>query len=442
MGEDNFEKIQGIMKIKPFIASAVVASTSGQLLGGDTASLGPQDRFQRQKRINDEVTVIDGNSIPESGLLSDITMWQYKKIATTKSSLKINFDDLKSIEFSDLNSGSNCSISGITFEDSSSRSTPKCGTDQEVNDTSVTLSFENDQVDLSQVRYSISDADDEFYFDAGSGAETNITDVELELEFDESIAEEIEDEIEEYDELKEEVKDEAKTIAMEDVINEELEADIDSDLELKEKLEYDNDQLEYQIEEKEVELEDIKEQDEDDEIIFDQGEIIKRQSEENQLLQEEVNATKDENKELKDKNEILEEDTVYFIAGDIDASDVADDLGESIKISRPTKSQEQRTWVSTKEINATYDQLSGLLLSVASMCVFVSMFFIVSMAMGFILIKWKRTQIANYWIRDLSKILGRREKADKTAIIKEEANRMALDNGDIIYTGKTDVCQA
>ena len=31
--------------------------------------------------------------------------------------------------------------------------------------------------------------------------------------------------------------------------------------------------------------------------------------------------------------------------------------------------------------------------------VFVSMFFIVSMAMGFILIKWKRTQIANYWIR-------------------------------------------
>merc|ERR1711953_1505633 len=427
MGEDNFEKIQGIMKIKPFIASAVVASTSGQLLGRDTASLGPQDRFQRQKRINDEVTVIDGNSIPESGLLSDI--------ATTKSSLKINFDDLKSIEFSDLNSGSNCSISGITFEDSSSRSTPKCGTDQEVNDTSVTLSFENDQVDLSQVRYSISDADDEFYFDAGSGAETNITDVELELEFDESIAEEIEDEIEEYDELKEEVKDEAKTIAMEDVINEELEADIDSDLELKEKLEYDNDQLEYQIEEK-------KEQDEDDEIIFDQGEIIKRQSEENQLLQEEVNATKDENKELKDKNEILEEDTVYFIAGDIDASDVADDLGESIKISRPTKSQEQRTWVSTKEINATYDQLSGLLLSVASMCVFVSMFFIVSMAVGFILIKWKRTQIANYWIRDLSKILGRREKADKSAIIKEEANRMALDNGDIIYTGKTDVCQA
>lgn len=36
-----------------------------------------------------------------------------------------------------------------------------------------------------QVRYSISDADDEFYFDAGSGAETNLTDVELELEFDE-----------------------------------------------------------------------------------------------------------------------------------------------------------------------------------------------------------------------------------------------------------------
>ena len=42
---------------------------SGQLLGGDTASLGPQDRFQRQKRIDDEVTVIDGNSIPESGVL-------------------------------------------------------------------------------------------------------------------------------------------------------------------------------------------------------------------------------------------------------------------------------------------------------------------------------------------------------------------------------------
>ena len=44
-------------------------------------------------------------------------------------------------------------------------------------------------------------------------------------------------------------------------------------------------------------------------------------------LKEEVNATKEENKELKDKNEILEEDAVYFIAGDIDASDVADDLG-------------------------------------------------------------------------------------------------------------------
>ena len=42
---------------------------SGQLLGGDKASLGPQDRFQRQKRIDDEVTVIDGNSIPESGVL-------------------------------------------------------------------------------------------------------------------------------------------------------------------------------------------------------------------------------------------------------------------------------------------------------------------------------------------------------------------------------------
>merc|ERR1719447_680052 len=403
------------MKIKPFIATAVVASTSGQLLGGDTASLGPQDRFQRQKRINDEVTIIDGNSIPESGLLSDI--------ATSKSSLKINFDDLKSIEFSDLNSGPNCSISGITFEDSSSIDTPKCGTDQEVTDTSVTLSFENDQVDLSQVRYSISDAEDEFYFDEtfddGSGAETNLTDVELELEFGESIAEEVEDEIKEYAELKEEVKDEAKAIAVEDVIEEELEADIDDDLELKEQLEYDNNRLEYQIEEKEDELEDIKEQGEEEEIIFDQAEII---NEENQRLQEEINATKEQ-------NEMLEENALYGVE-------------ESIKISRPTKSQQQRTWVSTKEINATYDQLSGLLLSVASMCVFVSMFFIVSMAMGFILIKWKRTQIANYWIRDLSKILGRREKADKSAIIKEEANRMALDNGDIIYTGKTDVCQA
>ena len=70
------------MKIKPFIFTAVASSSgkgvssrfcpnknSAQLLGGDTASLGPQDRFQRQKRINDEVTVIDGNSIPESGLL-------------------------------------------------------------------------------------------------------------------------------------------------------------------------------------------------------------------------------------------------------------------------------------------------------------------------------------------------------------------------------------
>jgi len=426
MGENNFEKIQGIMKINPLIASAVVASSSGQLLGGDTASLGPQDRFQRQKRLDEEVTVIDGNSIPESGLLSDI--------ATTRSSLKINFDDLKSIEFSDLNSGPNCAISGITFEDSSSRSTPKCGTDQEVSDTSVTLSFENEQVDLSQVRYSISDAEDEFYFDDastfdGSGAETNLTDVELELEFGESIAEEVEDELEEYDELKEAVKDEAKVIAAEDVITEELEADIDADLELKQQLEYDNNQLEYQIEANEDKLEDQEEQNEDDEIIFDQGEIIKEQSEENQKLQEEVNATKEENKELKDQNEMLEENALYGVE-------------ESIKISRPTKSQQPRTWVSTKEINATYDQLSGLLLSVASMCVFVSMFFIVSMAMGFILIKWKRTQIANYWIRDLSKILGRREKADKSAIIKEEANRMALDNGDIIYTGKTDVCQA
>ena len=50
-------------------SSVISFKNSGQLLGGDTASLGPQDRFQRQKRINDEVTVIDGNSIPESGLL-------------------------------------------------------------------------------------------------------------------------------------------------------------------------------------------------------------------------------------------------------------------------------------------------------------------------------------------------------------------------------------
>merc|ERR1712136_310403 len=233
------------------------------------------------------------------------------------------------------------------------------------------------------------------------------------------------------------VKDEAKAIAVEDIIDEELEDD--------------NDRLEYQIEEKEDELEDKEEQaeyddeakTEDEELIIDQGEIIEQQSEENQQLREEVNATKEKNKELKDQNELLKEDAVFFIADDAEeADDVVNALEESIKISRPTKSQQERTWVSTKEINATYDQLSGLLLSVASMCVFVSMFFIVSMAMGFILIKWKRTQIANYWIRDLSKILGRREKADKSAIIKEEANRMALDNGDIIYTGKTDVCQA
>ena len=51
------------------VFSVNLFENSGQLLGGDTASLGPQDRFQRQKRINDEVTVIDGNSIPESGLL-------------------------------------------------------------------------------------------------------------------------------------------------------------------------------------------------------------------------------------------------------------------------------------------------------------------------------------------------------------------------------------
>ena len=42
-----------------------------------------------------------------------------------------------------------------------------------------------------QVRYTISDADDEFFFDDastfddGSGAETNLTDIEAELEFDE-----------------------------------------------------------------------------------------------------------------------------------------------------------------------------------------------------------------------------------------------------------------
>ena len=37
-----------------------------------------------------------------------------------------------------------------------------------------------------QVRYTISEADDEFFFDDdGSGAETNLTDIELELEFDE-----------------------------------------------------------------------------------------------------------------------------------------------------------------------------------------------------------------------------------------------------------------
>ena len=42
-----------------------------------------------------------------------------------------------------------------------------------------------------QVRYKISDADDEFFFDDastfddGSGTETNLTDIELELEFDE-----------------------------------------------------------------------------------------------------------------------------------------------------------------------------------------------------------------------------------------------------------------
>ena len=54
-----------------------------------------------------------------------------------------------------LKKGPNCAISGITFEDSSSRSTPKCGTDEQVSDTSVTLTFENDQVDLSQVSFQI-----------------------------------------------------------------------------------------------------------------------------------------------------------------------------------------------------------------------------------------------------------------------------------------------
>ena len=82
------------------------------------------------------------------------------------------------------------------------------------------------------------------------------------------------------------MKDEAKVVAAEDVIKEELEADIDADLDLKEQLEYDNNQLEYQIEAKEDELEDKEEKTEDDEIIFDQGEIIKQQSEENQKLQD------------------------------------------------------------------------------------------------------------------------------------------------------------
>ena len=51
----------------------------------------------------------------------------------------------------------------------------------------------NDSLELRlQVRYSISDAEDEFYFDDastfdGSGAETNLTDVELELEFGERL---------------------------------------------------------------------------------------------------------------------------------------------------------------------------------------------------------------------------------------------------------------
>ena len=38
-----------------------------------------------------------------------------------------------------------------------------------------------------QVRYTISDADDEFFFDDGSGTDTNLTDIELELEFDERL---------------------------------------------------------------------------------------------------------------------------------------------------------------------------------------------------------------------------------------------------------------
>ena len=43
-----------------------------------------------------------------------------------------------------------------------------------------------------QVRYTISDADDEFFFDDastfdGSGTETNLTDIEAELEFDERL---------------------------------------------------------------------------------------------------------------------------------------------------------------------------------------------------------------------------------------------------------------
>jgi len=49
------------MKIEPLIASAVVASVSGIgcIIIISIGSLG----------INDEVTIIDGNSIPESGLL-------------------------------------------------------------------------------------------------------------------------------------------------------------------------------------------------------------------------------------------------------------------------------------------------------------------------------------------------------------------------------------
>ena len=80
---------------------------------------------------------------------------------------------------------------------------------------------------------------------------------------------------------------------------------------------------------------------------------------------------------MKDQNEILEENALYGVEGDFeikvfkiqtvfdtvscmilndldDASNIEKILqkfSESIKISRPTKSQQPRTWVSTKEIN-------------------------------------------------------------------------------------------